>query len=285
MSDIQALCAAERDRIRREFDRDFRRALGVLDRKEGLSVSLARPTFYLFSFGGYRVAVDPAFRAARRMAETPALAGELLRDLDLIVITHGHGDHFEESTVRLLAGNRARWIIPGFLAEKATSFGLPEEKITFAEKGRPVAAGPLTLLPFEGHHFRPDTGKGVPEYGWYITAEGLPSVVIPGDTRDYSALPEVPKADICFAHVWLGDGLEDAPFHPLARDMAEFALRFSEKALILTHLYESGRKDGRMWTREHAEEVAREIASFSPATRVIIPRQGEIIDLTALMRI
>ncbi|MCR4683759.1 MAG: hypothetical protein K5647_10555 [Clostridiales bacterium] len=95
-------------------------------------------------------------------------------------------------------------------------------------------------MDFDGHHFRPDTGKGVPEYGWYITAEGLPSVVIPGDTRDYSALPEVPKADICFAHVWLGDGLEDAPVHPLAR----------------------------------------EVASLSPATRVIIPKEGDILDLT-----
>ncbi len=271
---------AEHDRLRREFDGDFRSALTVFDRKEGLSVSLAGPTFYLFSFGGYRIAVDPAFRVARRLADTPAKAGELLQDADLVVITHAHKDHFEESTVRLTSGNRAKWIIPDFLAEKALSYGLPEEKMMIAEKGKPLAAGPLTVLPLEGRHFRPDTGKGVPEYGYFITREGLPSVVVPGDTRDYSALPEVPPADVCFLHVWLGDGLEDAETHPLARDAARFALRFSEKCVILAHLYESGRKDGRMWTRAHAEEIAREIASLSSATRVMIPRQGEVIPMS-----
>ena len=272
-------CSVEVDRLRREFDGDFRSALEVFEKEKGLWFSLANPTFGLFSSNGYRWIVDPAFRSARKLAQTPAQADILLRDAKLIIISHGHTDHFEESTVRLLSGTPAKWIIPDFLVKKAIKFGLPPEKMIIAEKGKPICEGPLTILPFEGRHYRPDTGKGVPEYGYHVSCEGLPSVVLPGDTRDYSPRPGDPHGEVCFAHVWLGDGLEDEESHPLAQDLARFALGFSNNTILLTHLYECGRKDGRMWTRRHAEEVAREISLLSPDTRVLIPHPGKVIEL------
>lgn len=204
------------DKMRREFDGGVYSALRVYREKgEGTSLALINASSYLFNTGGYRWAMDLAYRFANYITKTPALTAELFRDVSLMVVTHGHVDHFEESTVRLLAKTDMSWVVPDFMYDEVVEWGVRPEKILTARKNEPICIDKLTILPFEGRHFRPVTHKGVDEYGYYITAEGAPSMVFPADVRDYSVegLPDIPKADICFGHVWLGDGAANDEQH------------------------------------------------------------------------
>ncbi|MBE6712450.1 MAG: hypothetical protein E7580_02885 [Ruminococcaceae bacterium] len=268
------------DRIRNEFDRSFLQALSVKERKEGTCLGLVHAASYLFSTNGYFWGMDLAFRACYALSETPHQVSELLKELKLMVVTHGHRDHFEERTVRALAGNDTLWLIPDFLEEKALSFGLKKEKMILAKKGEAVTVGPLTFLPFESRHFRPVTGKGVKEYGYYVTAEGEPSLAFPGDIRDYED-PSFPfeNAQVCFSHIWYSDDNRKTESAENVLPLAKFALAATNRKILLCHLYENGRPDHVMWRMEHAEQARKEILNLSPETEVVIPDWGEVLQL------
>lgn len=276
-------CARLYDDIRRRFDDRFRQALTVFDGDApGTRFALVQSASYLFNTNGYRWAMDLTFREAYRLAQTPAQAAALLAPVQLMIISHGHGDHFEERTVRQLAGTAMHWVIPDFLAEQAAAWGISPEKMHLARDGQTMHMGPLTILPFVSRHFRPGGGAGLPEYGYHISAKGAPSLVFPVDVRDFAldGLPALPEADYCFANVWLGDKTAlNADHTEMSQALARFMLRFCTKNLLLTHLYENGRADNAMWRDTHAAIVADAIRALSPATRVLVPHSGEIIAL------
>ncbi len=275
------ICATVYDDTRDHFEDWIMSADDVFD-ADGVRFGLIHSSSYLFNFNGYRVGMDIAFRCAWILASKPERCVDYLKNIHLMVISHSHRDHFEKSLVRALADTEIRWVIPDFMYDMALECGIDPKKIYVARKGEPITAGPLTLLPFDGRHFRPDTKRGVPEYGYYVTAEGMPSIAFPVDVRDFSLenLPNVPKADYCFANIWLGDGKGlDTSFDPIDRKFSEFMLHFSDKNIILTHLNENGRKDKDMWCTRHAELVRTKISSLSPVTNVFIPVCGQVMEL------
>ena len=283
LDESRHVCAKVYDEVRDNFDHWFLSALTVLDGNEsGTKFGLIHSSSYLFNTNGYRWGMDVAFRNARFLASTPKNAVALLKDLELMVISHNHRDHFEESTTRALANTDLEWVIPDFIYDVAVEWGINPQKIHVAREGQPLTVGKLTLLPFCGRHFRPGTTQGVPEYGYFVTAEGSPSMVFPVDVRDLSldGLPQLPDADYCFANVWLGDGkCLEADYAPIDREFSEFMLHFSTKNIILTHLNEDGRRDKEMWRNHHAELVKQKITELSSETMVIIPNRGEVIEL------
>lgn len=271
-------CAGMYDRIRRDFEKDLIRATEVWQGDGDTRIALANSTFYLFNTDGFKWAMDPALRYARYLTGCVGRLSELFSDVKLTVITHGHVDHFEMESVRELAKCDMLWVIPDFLYDNALEWGIRKEKIVVARPNEPICIDKLTIMPFMGRHFRPITRKGVDEYGYYITAEGQPSMVFPADVRDYSTLdmPPLPKADICFGHIWLGDGNSFAPEHTeLAEAQARFLTELSCKHIVLAHLYENGRRDCDMWREEHADEVRDAILRIRPDVRVSVPRLGE----------
>lgn len=284
MTAASPLRARLHEDIRLHFDERFRRALTVFDGSApGTRFALVQSASYMFNTGGYRWAMDLAFRAAYSLADTPAQAADLLAPVQLMLISHGHGDHFEERTVRALAPTGMHWIIPDFLAEQGAAWGIAPDRLHLARAGEPLRMGSLTILPFAGRHFRPGGGAGVPEYGYHVSAEGAPSLVFPVDVRDFSleGLPDLPPADYCFANVWLGDkNALDTDLSAACTQFARFMLRLCPKHILLTHLYENKRADDSMWRDEHAEAVAEAIRALNPDTQVLIPHSGDVLGLT-----
>ena len=276
------LCARVYDEVRKHFDDWFSEAASVLSEQEkGTWFGLIHSTSYLFNTDGFCWGMDIAFRNARILAKSPARAAEILKPLKLMLITHGHRDHFEESTLRLLSGLDLQWIIPDFLVEKALSYGLDPKKIITARPGEWIEVGPLRVLPFPGRHVRPDSGRGPKEYGYHVATKHC-SMVFPGDIRDFApeGVPELPRADYCFAHVWLGDkmALEES-YGRILVDWSAYILSFCRKRLLLTHLNEDGRPDDSMWRPRHARMLAEKIAELSHRTEVRIPTRGEKMKL------
>ena len=273
-------CAGLYDTVREQFDGWFRSALEVAKAPDtGTTFALIHSSSYLFKTNGCLWGMDIAFRNARILAKTPAMAKELLKPMQLLVLSHGHRDHYEESTLKLLGENDTLFLVPDFLEERTLSLGIAPEKLVIARPGEKVSLFGMEFLPFVSSHFRPD-GKGVREYGYYVTAPGCPSMAFPVDIRDFSKREDVPAADYCFANVWLkDDSAHRENWAPVAQPWAKYMLSFSQKNIFLTHLYEDGRPDDRMWRAEHAQAVTEELNQASPSTRVRIPKRGERIRL------
>ncbi len=271
------------DRTRAEFDKAFLSAVSYTKNADkGTAFSLIHATSYLFNTNGYFWAMDTAFRNAYQLAETPEKAGAILKDLKLLIITHGHRDHFEEETLKKLAKNQTQFIVPDFLVEKALEIGISEDKIIVAKAGETRNVGPLTVLPFESRHFRPTDGRGILEYGYHITAPDAPAMLFPGDIRDFDvkSLPIVPPADVLFAHLWLGDeSMAEVEWRKNLLPWAQFMLAFSPKKLLITHLYENGRPDNKMWRMDHALEAKKTLLSLCPNIEIIIPDWGDGLEL------
>ena len=277
------LCARLYDDIQLHFDERLDHALSVWEQpRQGIWFSLIHSTAFLFQTNGFRWAMDIAFRNTYRLSRLPSNAATLLKDLELMIISHEHADHFEEKTVRQLAENDTCWIIPDFLVDTALKWGIRRDRIIPAMPGEKIRIGPLTVLPFEGRHYRPVTGKGVRAYGYRITAQDVPSLVFPGDTRNFSldGLPSIPPSDWCFANVWLGDKngfCED--YGTMLTDYARFMLQFSRQNVIFAHLYECNRKAEDMWRRVHARTIAEVMHEISPDVKTHIPASGDMMHL------
>ena len=273
-------CAKLYDTVRENFDGWFASALKCWEtEEEGTTFSLIHSSSYLFQTNGIKWGMDIAFRNARFLAKSPAEAARLLQDMDFMVLSHGHRDHFEESTICCLAENKTVFVVPDFLKERILDLGVDPKKVITAIPGGTISLFGVDILPFESSHFRPD-GKGVHEYGYYITAPGCPSMAFPVDIRDFSKKEALPMADYCFANVWLKDNSADRDaWEPVTMPWADYMLRFSDKNIFLTHLFEDGRPDNRMWRSEHAEAASQAIRILSPQTNIYIPQRGECIKL------
>lgn len=273
------LGAAFYDEQRVHCDAVFSRSREVLTRKTGAHVALIAPSSYLFSTNGYRWAMDVAFQHLGKLAGTSAHVRELLSDLDLMLLTHAHGDHMEKRTIRALCDTAMRFVAPECMREELLALGVRPERLVTVREGELLDIGPLHIRVLRGRHFRPD-GKGIASVGYLITAENAPSLAFPGDVRDYSVADgEALDADYCFAHVWLGDdALAPEQYLPFCAPFADFMLRRSQKSILLAHLL-ADREAAQRWTPHHADAVAKAIRERSPETEVHTLRYGEILTL------
>ncbi len=275
------ICAALYEDIKLNYDARFRDSMEILKEKEGGHVALIAPSAYVFNTNGYRWAMDIAFRTVAELAETPSRIREYLGDIDIMMLTHGHQDHFEESTVRALADTDIVWVAPDFLTDRLLALGVRSEKIVTAVVGEAVTVGALRIRTLEGRHYRPGTNNGVPAVGYFIESDGMPSMAFPGDVRDYRTEGvEVLGADYCFAHLWLDDDSSDPDqYLPKLGEFTEFMLRASKRNIVIAHLYESGRRADGMWRMHHAELAREEIRKYSPEIEVSIPRYPQKFEL------
>ena len=267
--------------LRLNFDQRFHNAIKVFDKKEGCYASMIFSASYLFCTNGYKWVMDLAFRCSRYFSEIPEKVMEYLGDIDLMILTHAHDDHMEESTIRTLADTDITWLLPEFMVDMVTEMGVRREKMIVVKVGDVQKVGPLTIRVLPGRHYRPENHVGLEAVGYVITAEDMPKLAFPGDVRDYrTEFVESLKADYCFAHVWLTDkALDPQQYVPKCQEFTKFMLEMSEKNIFLTHLYENARKEESMWQKHHAELAADVIQRQSPNTAVHIPQCGEILKL------
>jgi L-ascorbate metabolism protein UlaG (beta-lactamase superfamily) len=71
-----------------------------------------------------------------RMA-LPPVEAEAIRDLDLVLCTHRHGDHMDPGSLPILAANnpQCRFLVPRAEAEAAMRLGLDEARLLLANAG------------------------------------------------------------------------------------------------------------------------------------------------------
>jgi L-ascorbate metabolism protein UlaG (beta-lactamase superfamily) len=145
-----------------------------------MKVTLVRHATLLLETSAGRVLVDPMLRAAetsppientpnpRRnpLVELPFPAEEVIADVDLCVVTHLHGDHFDEAAAQLLPKD-----LP-ILTQPESAEALSHEGFTNVSTTHPAFA--MT----RGRHGRGEIGEAMgPVSGWVVDG-----VYIAGDT-------------------------------------------------------------------------------------------------------
>jgi ribonuclease BN (tRNA processing enzyme) len=208
---------------------------------------------YLVEEEGFRLLVDPGYATLPRL-----LRHVDARDVDAVLVTHGHPDHCADLNpllrARALAPEPAPRLpvhaLPGAL-DRVLALdrpGMLDHALslrTFTAGGR-FAVGPFTVDTWALPHF-------VPNAGLRLTGSAGKVLAYTGDTGPCRELADLARdADLFLAEATYPDAVpaEDARYLSSARQAGEYAAKAGVRRLMLTHLWPGT-------LAVHAEEAAR----------------------------
>jgi len=196
-----------------------------------------------------------------------------------VVLSHRHADHLDLELLSELADLPILWIVPEFLLEELqTIFRDKTPRVIVPRPGDPIEINDLTLIPFEGLHFRDD--NGVPEMGYLAEFSGK-RWAFPGDTRVFptQGLTKLGSLDGIFAHLWLGKkcALHEKP--ALLEELCRFFTEPAPRRLVITHMHEIARKPDDFWDASHFSQVYARCGETNPEILVTPAWMGMSVNL------
>lgn len=131
---------------------------------------------FLIQWGGKRLLTDPVFfnvSVVKRRHGLPFSDPAQLTGLDVVFISHGHRDHLDERSVKLVleANPQVRWLVPLRMKDLLTRWGVPAAHIQEAGWWQPYDAlgadfpFEFTFLPAQHWHRRFLTDMNVVLWG------------------------------------------------------------------------------------------------------------------------
>jgi L-ascorbate metabolism protein UlaG (beta-lactamase superfamily) len=166
-----------------------------------LTISYLGQVGFLFRCGGLTVAIDPYLSDSGAAASSiwvrnyaPPVAPHALRDVDLVLCTHDHGDHTDpESLLGILSGSpRCRFAGPKISAREMERAGIPASQITVLNEDAGLTLQDLTVEPVAAAHEDYETDpEGHHRYLGYLLRWGGLNLYHAGDTI---VTPELEKA-------------------------------------------------------------------------------------------
>jgi L-ascorbate metabolism protein UlaG (beta-lactamase superfamily) len=225
---------------------------------------------------GAKDSMEPIQNAANSlripMVELPFSPAEILKDVDAVLVTHTHRDHWDAAATE---------VVPKTLP----IFCQPEDESKFKEweysDVRPIstelAFDGVTIHRTAGQHGTGEIGrKMAPVSGFVLEASGEPTLYIAGDTI---FCPEVESSialhhpDVAVVNAGAAQFLEGGPITMTALDVSKVCRASQEMSVIAVH----------MEVINHCllrrEELDRELRNFRLRERVAIPEDGEIVQL------
>jgi len=115
------------------------------------------------------------------------------RNLQLVLLTHVHGDHFQDRTISRLAYERPtlRFAAPEWLIGKLIACGVQKRNIDVIEPEIWYEYGAVMISAFSLHHDVPNVG-----YKIHFSSETKPETLV--YATDTSKLPDIPNYDFYF---------------------------------------------------------------------------------------
>lgn len=153
---------------------------------------------------GPTVFVDPFLTSnAVRSWEAPLTAEQLAEQADVVLCTHGHGDHFDRQALKHAAavpGAHFTLILPRPLVPEAIELGLPADRVIGAQPGEPWSISGLRVDPVPARHgvnvsdaynFGEGLSDGLVRYLGYVVEVGGVRVYHAGDCIPYENHAEI----------------------------------------------------------------------------------------------
>jgi len=249
------------------------------------NVSMLYVANYLFQTNKIQWAVDPVYGAGN--ISTPNDAADYLPELDLILLSHAHPDHFDTQLLGQLCKKKNILIaVPDFMMDVFLS-QVDEVNCEVIEvtPGTVINIKGLTATAFNSIHY--DEAKngeekiGCDELGWLVEIDNH-RLLLPVDIRNYNArsqLPDFGQIDYFFSHVWLGRGKALDVNDDFLNTFCQFVADFNAKNVYFGHLHDISRNETECWTYKHAALAMDRLLSLRPETQTLTLRLGQTVNL------
>jgi len=239
----------------------------------------------VLDLGAVRVLTDPFLRGTlgplQRHGPLPDAAS--LAGIDVVVISHGHPDHFDRRSLRMLAG-RPVVVVPRGLGTWLR--GITRGDVVELVAGERLTVGALSITGVPARHW---TAPGAPRalpMGFHLDAG--PRVYFAGDTGRFGAMADLAGlVDIALLPVWTW-GPHLGPGHLGPRSAAEALVDIAPSAAVPIHwgtLYP--RRLHRVWPRpldEPGDRFAAHARKLAPAVDVRVLRPGAATTIEVMPR-
>ncbi|HUQ43790.1 MAG TPA: MBL fold metallo-hydrolase [Candidatus Limnocylindria bacterium] len=229
----------------------------------------------LIEVAGTRILTDPFLRSRlgplQRHGPLPDPAG---LGVDVVLISHGHADHFDRRSIQALPGSPTI-VVPAGLADRLA--GAVSGSVIELAEGASLDLGDLRIEAVPARHWvSPGAPRATPV--GYVMDAG-PRVYFAGDTGRFAGMAErVGRIDLALLPVWTW-GPHRGPGHLGPRSAAEAAAEIATRSVIPIHwgtLYP--RHLHRVWRRplqEPGDRFAAHAAALAPDVDVRVLRPGE----------
>ena len=248
-----------------------------------MQIQLIRHATLRVSMGGHTVLVDPMLSAKEEMdpvqnasntrriplVELPFSPDEILKDVDVVLVTHTHRDHWDDAATNL---------VPKTLPILCQ----PEDEAQFRQWGFVDVLPVQTSIQFDnlnvtrtaGQHGTGDLARQMaPVSGFVLRAENEPSLYIAGDTiycPDVERAIEQHDPHVTVVNAGAAQFIMGDPITMTAKDVAKTCRRAPNSTIVAVHMEAINHC---LLKRAHLEaELDRE----GLKGRVRIPKDGEM---------
>ena len=231
----------------------------------------------VLDIGGTRIATDPMLRSSLGPLERHGAPPDArwFEGVELVLVSHGHPDHFDPTSLARTAG-RAAVVVPRGLGRSAARVAHGEVVEVCAGDRFVIGALEVEVVPAR-HWITPGTPRAVP-VGYVLRAPGAPSVYFAGDTGLFPGLTRLAGlVDVALLPVWTW-GPHLGPGHLGPRSAAELLARLGAAGAVPIHwgtLYP--RRLSRVWDRPLRRpgwRFAEHALSLAPQTDVRVLQPG-----------
>lgn len=152
--------------------------------------------------GDLVISTDLFLENRGRISPTPITPEDIAPLLDIAFITHGHGDHFEEYTTKILIKKSScTFVLPESCLEAARKYGIPEERIVIAKPRESFEIKGIKVDPLRAIHgnsnFAIYYDANLQDCGYLFTIDGK-RILQPGDTYLLEDHLFLKKVDVLF---------------------------------------------------------------------------------------
>jgi L-ascorbate metabolism protein UlaG (beta-lactamase superfamily) len=237
----------------------------------------------VLDIAGTRIATDPMLRSSLGPLErhgAPPEAG-WFEGTEVVLVSHGHPDHFDPSSLARTAG-RGAVVVPRGLG-RAAGRAIDGEVVEVCAGDRfVVGAVEVEVVPAR-HWVTPGTPRAMP-VGYVLRSPGAPSVYFAGDTGPFPGMARMAgTVDVALLPVWTW-GPHLGPGHLGPRSAAEVLARLGARGAVPIHwgtLYP--RRLSRVWDqplRRPGWRFAEHAVSLAPQSEVRVLQPGATASFT-----